>query len=226
MFDDKTAYVGEDWKADETLEALAKEGIEAIAVAIPNGLKRADGRVQPVARERDVEGPAAVGDARDGWQGRRLPRWVVGTVMPLVDRSFPTAAGPAHTAMIGSSMGGLISLYALAARAASLRPGGRIQPIGDLEQLPHLRRPARTERRVRRRAALRRCRRQGGSRHDERCAQAAQACCSTSALPRVTTCSTSRTAKASTARPRGPNGCPPRCASCWRRLVQPSDGRG
>jgi predicted alpha/beta superfamily hydrolase len=39
--------------------------------------------------------------------------WLVGSVMPLVDRSFPTSMQREATGIIGSSMGGLISLYAL-----------------------------------------------------------------------------------------------------------------
>ncbi len=54
-----------------------------------------------------------------GGKGDAYLDWVIGTVKPLIDRSFPTGLGPADTAMIGSSMGGLISLYALAARPAT-----------------------------------------------------------------------------------------------------------
>jgi hypothetical protein len=36
VFDEKTSYIGVKWAADEALEQLAKDGIEAIAVAIYN----------------------------------------------------------------------------------------------------------------------------------------------------------------------------------------------
>ena len=40
--------------------------------------------------------------------------WLSGPLKACVDRSFRTRPGPAHTAMVGSSMGGLISCYAMA----------------------------------------------------------------------------------------------------------------
>lgn len=40
-------------------------------------------------------------------------RFLVEELKPAVDRALPTQAGPAGTAVMGSSMGGLISLYAL-----------------------------------------------------------------------------------------------------------------
>ena len=48
-----------------------------------------------------------------GGKGDAYLEWLVGTVKPLVDRSFPTRAERMATGIIGSSMGGLIALYAL-----------------------------------------------------------------------------------------------------------------
>lgn len=110
VFDEHTSYSGE-WRADETLEALAEEGIEAIAVAIPNG---GESRMDDYNPWRSL----------DTWRGRSRPTggggdaylgYVVGHVKPLVDASFPTRRERDGTGVIGSSMGGLISLYALAA---------------------------------------------------------------------------------------------------------------
>ena len=105
MFDGRTSYVGE-WHADETLEKLATEGIEAIAVAIPNAR---DDRL-------DEYSPWS---GRSGYRRRRVVgrggvylEWLLGSVKPLVDRSFPTRRDRAGTGMLGSSLGGLISLYA------------------------------------------------------------------------------------------------------------------
>jgi predicted alpha/beta superfamily hydrolase len=129
VFDELTAYVKEEWKADETLEDLAKDGIEAIAVAIPNG------------REARL-------DEYNPWRGtlpwKNLPKWatrremggkgdaylsfVVDTVKPLIDGAFPTIADRSATGMIGSSMGGLISIYALAAQPAVFALAGVVSP--------------------------------------------------------------------------------------------------
>jgi predicted alpha/beta superfamily hydrolase len=107
VFDERTSFVGE-WHADETLELLAGEGLEAIAVAIPNG---GDARMDEYNpwRGRDPRG----GRRLMGGKGDAYLDWVVGAVRPLIDRSFPTDQRRAATGIIGSSMGGLISLYAL-----------------------------------------------------------------------------------------------------------------
>jgi len=63
-----------------------------------------------------------------GGKGDAYLDWVVGTVKPLIDRELPSASDPANTAMVGSSMGGLISLYALAARPATFGLAGAFSP--------------------------------------------------------------------------------------------------
>jgi predicted alpha/beta superfamily hydrolase len=106
VFDERTSYAGE-WRADETLEALARQGTEAIAVAIPNS---GDGRMDEynpwVSREKFWRGGRKVGGKGDAYLD-----WLVGSVKPLVDRAFPTSPERMETGIIGSSMGGLISLY-------------------------------------------------------------------------------------------------------------------
>jgi predicted alpha/beta superfamily hydrolase len=104
VFDERTSFSGE-WQADETLEQLAGEGLEAIAVAIPNG---GDARMDEYNPWRDTR-------RRMGGKGDAYLEWVVGHVKPLVDRTLPTAPGRATTGICGSSMGGLISLYAMTA---------------------------------------------------------------------------------------------------------------
>jgi predicted alpha/beta superfamily hydrolase len=105
MFDSHTSYVGE-WEADETLERLAGEGIEAIAVAIPNA---GDERLDEYS---PWSGRTGYRERRSAGTGDAYLEWVVDSVKPLVDRSFPTRLDRAGTGMMGSSLGGLISLYA------------------------------------------------------------------------------------------------------------------
>jgi len=107
IFDDRTANAGE-WHADETLEMLADEGIEAIAVAVPNSPARLD-EYSPWR----APNPFSAGSGEVGGRGEIYLEWLVGSIMPLVDRSFPTSTEREATGIIGSSMGGLISLYAL-----------------------------------------------------------------------------------------------------------------
>jgi predicted alpha/beta superfamily hydrolase len=121
VFDAMTSYSGE-WHADETLELLADEGLEAIAIAVPNaGDARMDEYNPWVSRER--------------WQGRRVGGqgdayldWLVGAVKPLVDASFPTLRDRMATGVFGSSMGGLISMYALLRHGETFGLAGVMSP--------------------------------------------------------------------------------------------------
>jgi predicted alpha/beta superfamily hydrolase len=93
LFDEETSFAGE-WQVDETMEALAGEGIEAIVVGVANG-----------GEERADEYSVARG------RGRQYLRFLAETVKPLVDDDFRTLPGRETTGLVGSSLGGLISLY-------------------------------------------------------------------------------------------------------------------
>jgi glycogen operon protein len=101
LFDQATAYDHE-WQVDETMQALSAAGYPAIVVGIPN---MADERV-------DEYGPFA--DPRHGGgNGEAYLAFLVETLKPLIDEQFRTLGDRVHTGIMGSSMGGLISLYAL-----------------------------------------------------------------------------------------------------------------
>jgi predicted alpha/beta superfamily hydrolase len=100
LFDQMISYVGE-WQVDETMEALSQEGVEAIVVGIPN-----KGR-----RRLDEYGPFRDARLKIGGSGDAYLAFIVETVKPLIDRDFRTLTAREHTGIIGSSMGGLISLY-------------------------------------------------------------------------------------------------------------------
>lgn len=123
VFDARTSYSGE-WRADETLEELSGEGIEAIAVAVPNA---GDARLDEYNPWRSRESWWRAGRPVGG-RGDAYLDWLVGAVKPLVDRSFPTASERSATGVIGSSMGGLISLYALLAHGDTFGLGGVMSP--------------------------------------------------------------------------------------------------
>ena len=61
-------------------------------------------------------------------QGRTTMNWMVNTFKPFIDQNFPTIPDRKHTFIGGSSMGGLMSLYAVLSynrtfsRAAALSP--------------------------------------------------------------------------------------------------------
>lgn len=121
MFDERTSYVGE-WHADETLDALAKDGIEAIAVAVPNA---GDERMDEYSPWR---GRGTPGRRLVGGKGNEYLEWLVEVVKPLIDKSFPTRTDRAGTGVLGSSLGGLISLYALAKYPETFGMVGAMSP--------------------------------------------------------------------------------------------------
>lgn len=100
LFDAATSFAGE-WRVDETLEAAEPE-VEVIVVAIPNAGEQ---RCDEYSPWEDPESGGGSGDA--------YLDFVVHTVKPRVDAAFRTLPGREHTGIAGSSMGGLISLYAL-----------------------------------------------------------------------------------------------------------------
>jgi predicted alpha/beta superfamily hydrolase len=100
LFDHTISYAGE-WQVDETMEELSREGLEAIVVGIPNKGKRRLAEYGPFRDER----------LRAGGSGDAYLAFIVETVKPLIDSDFRTLPERRHTGIIGSSMGGLISLY-------------------------------------------------------------------------------------------------------------------
>ncbi len=105
VFDAATSFAGQEWGADETAERLSAQGLETIIVAVtqdtsPSSFKR----LSEYGPWPDLLGLAS-------GQGGAYAAFLAKTLKPLVDRSFPTLPDAPHTALIGSSMGGLISLY-------------------------------------------------------------------------------------------------------------------
>lgn len=116
LFDPATSYAGA-WNLTRALAALASEGREAIIVAIAN------------AGARRIYEYAPFVDARHGGGGGdRYVAFVTETLKPTIDRDFRTRPGTASTAIAGSSMGGLISLYAGLQRADVFGAVGALSP--------------------------------------------------------------------------------------------------
>lgn len=116
LFDDATSFAGE-WRVDETLEALAEDGIEAIVVGIPN------------AGEQRLAEYSPFEDARfGGGRAGDYVRFLVETVKPRVDEAFRTTGDREATGIFGSSMGGLVSLYAFFERPEVFGLVGAVSP--------------------------------------------------------------------------------------------------
>jgi predicted alpha/beta superfamily hydrolase len=100
LFDPRLSYA-EPWRVDRAMERASQRGVEAIVVGIPNmGVDRID------------EYSPYVDSRAGGGKGDLYLDWVIGTVKPIIDGQFRTRPERAYTGMAGSSMGGLITLYA------------------------------------------------------------------------------------------------------------------
>ena len=101
LFDPATSFAGE-WGVDEVMEELAyEEGLEAIVVGIPN---MGSSRLDEYSPFHDPH--------QGGGKGNQYLAFLTHTVKPLVDAQYRTKRDRKSTAIMGSSMGGLISLYA------------------------------------------------------------------------------------------------------------------
>lgn len=114
LFDSATAFGGQEWQVDETLEALSVEGLAAIVVGLPH------------------MGPARLAEynpfpARGG-RGEAYLDFVVQTVKPLIDGAFRTQPEREATGVLGSSMGGLISVYGFFRHSAVFGFAGGLSP--------------------------------------------------------------------------------------------------
>jgi predicted alpha/beta superfamily hydrolase len=101
VFDAATSGFGE-WGVDETLDSLhARGGPDAIVVAVDHGGTRRMDEYSPWRNAR-----------YGGGEGDAYVDFLVHTLKPYVDRHYRTQPNRASTGIAGSSMGGLISLYA------------------------------------------------------------------------------------------------------------------
>lgn len=101
LFMEKTSGFGE-WKADETLDALSKtHDLEVIVVGIDHGAKYRTSELSPYAYEYS-----------DQPEGDQYLDFMVNTLKPKIDSTYRTKPDKTNTAMIGASLGGLISHYA------------------------------------------------------------------------------------------------------------------
>lgn len=124
VFDAATSFSGE-WGADEVLTDLAGEGLEAIAIGIPNGGERRFHEYSPgpPCAEALAEVPPGNGGGADAYL-----EFLANTVRPLVNRTLRTRPEPQHTALVGSSMGGVVSLHGLLTRPDVFGHAGVMSP--------------------------------------------------------------------------------------------------
>lgn len=116
LFDPATSFAG-DWGVDLALARAPRKGRRAIVVGIPNmGVER----IREYSPFPDEHIGAPLGDG--------YLDFVMHTVKPLIDERYRTMPGTETTGIAGSSLGGLISLYAFFRQPAQFGFAGVLSP--------------------------------------------------------------------------------------------------
>ncbi|MEM9573068.1 MAG: alpha/beta hydrolase-fold protein [Pseudomonadota bacterium] len=118
LFEPGYSYGGVEWGLDETADSLMGSGTLPPAIIV--GIWNTDARWQEYAPQKVIE--SLTGNTASEWLGPELPelkgdaylRFIVEELKPFIDKTYQTRPDQDHTLIMGSSMGGLISLYALA----------------------------------------------------------------------------------------------------------------
>ena len=98
LFDAKTSFAGE-WNVDETLDSL---NAEVIVIGIEHGNEKRLDELTPFKNEK-----------YGGGNGDKYLDFIVTTLKPYIDKTYKTKPNKKNTAIFGSSLGGLISYYAV-----------------------------------------------------------------------------------------------------------------
>ncbi len=99
LFDTITAFSGE-WRIDEFLDS--QKGEKIIVVGIDHGNEKRIAELTPFANEK-----------YGGGEGAEYVDFLVNTLKPHIDSTYQTLTEAENTAIAGSSLGGLISFYAV-----------------------------------------------------------------------------------------------------------------
>jgi predicted alpha/beta superfamily hydrolase len=110
VFDAATSFAGE-WGVDEVLDSLMAKGTRAsIVVGIDNGGEKRFNEYCPFNIEyKDSTGAPHTFNG----EGDAYVDFIANNLKPFIDKNYRTQKGKESTMIAGSSMGGLISYYAL-----------------------------------------------------------------------------------------------------------------
>ncbi|RLD28419.1 MAG: alpha/beta hydrolase [Bacteroidetes bacterium] len=99
LFDAETSYAGE-WKVDEYLDTISNN--EVIIVGIEHGNEKRADELTPFKNQK-----------YGGGQGDLYLTFIKNTLKPHIDITYRTFKDKTNTTIFGSSLGGLISFYAV-----------------------------------------------------------------------------------------------------------------
>ncbi len=122
LFDARLTAYDQEWQMDEAISRLHRQGDLrrwiVVGVQSPTSRYRALfpekilGLLPPGLKKRVID--LDIGEPKSEFAGDAYARFLALTVKPRVDREFRTLAGPGDTAVMGSSMGGLMAFYVMA----------------------------------------------------------------------------------------------------------------
>lgn len=101
VFDESTSFAGE-WGVDETLDSISGRKKEIIVVAIDHGGAKRVNEYCPYDMQKFGKG-----------EGDQYVDFLIKTLKPFIDKNYRTEKDKQNTFIAGSSMGGLISMYAV-----------------------------------------------------------------------------------------------------------------
>jgi predicted alpha/beta superfamily hydrolase len=120
LFDGRLAFGGQSWRADAAVHRAMQSGrlADTIVVGLWNAGAERYAEYYPekfLAHAPEAVRREYVAVASNGRsQADAYLRFLVQELKPAIDQRYPTRPGPESTAVLGASMGGLISIYALA----------------------------------------------------------------------------------------------------------------
>ena len=114
LFDAATTWNNQEWRVDEVMDSLIKAG--KIRPCIVVGIYNTDDRLTEYFPEKTWQHAPETDSKKaklDKLTGDAYLKFIVEELKPFIDERYKPLTSREHTFMMGSSMGGLISLYAL-----------------------------------------------------------------------------------------------------------------
>jgi predicted alpha/beta superfamily hydrolase len=121
LFDLEKSNFNKIWAADRAVLSLARQGLIEphiiVGIWAPGADRYRQYLPRPAFDRADGVIKSAMNDMANGpIVSDRYLDWLADTLKPMIDRQYRTKSDARHTAIAGSSMGGLMSCYAILAR--------------------------------------------------------------------------------------------------------------
>lgn len=116
LFDASTTWNGQSWEMDSVVNHLAEKkgmnppviiGVHSVAATRIGDLMPA----RPIERNPELKDSVKAIMGEKGLRGDEYAGFIVNTLRPMIEANYRVLTGPGNTAVMGSSMGGLMSMY-------------------------------------------------------------------------------------------------------------------